>query len=117
MSQRSGPHTPLPLGIRPSPKPSLGSLRKRSQDPDAFRPRRAGQLPVEVASDRPRSGGRLQIRSAEEPDLAGPKPITHRPENDKEVLTEEGLGLMLSRSVCAADAAHRRPDQRTDCRV
>ena len=45
------------------------------------------------------------------------EPITHRPEHDKEVLTEEGLGLMLSRSVSAADAAHRRPDQRTDCRV
>jgi hypothetical protein len=33
--------------MRPSPKPSFGSFRKRSQDPDPFRPRRAGQLPVE----------------------------------------------------------------------
>ncbi len=40
-------------------------------------------------------------------------PVTSRPENDKEVLTEEGLGLMLSRSVSTADAAHCRPDQRT----
>ena len=41
------------------------------------------------------------------------EPIAHRPDNDEEVLTEEWLGLMLSRSVSAANAAHRRPDQRT----
>ena len=45
------------------------------------------------------------------------EPVAHRRHNDKEVLTEEGLGLMLSRSVSAADAAHRRPDQRTGRRV
>ena len=45
------------------------------------------------------------------------EPVTRRPENDKEVLTEEGLGLMLSRSVSTADAAHCRPDQRTGRRV
>lgn len=105
-------NTPLAKAI------SLGSLRKRSQDPDPFNPRRAGQLPVE--------GGERQAALRRPPGKSDQQkspisqvlePITHRPENDKEVLTEEGLGLMLSRSVSAADAAHRRPDQRTDCRV
>ena len=41
----------------------------------------------------------------------------HRPENGEEVLTEKRLSLMLSRSVSTANAAHRRPDQRTDGRV
>ncbi len=45
------------------------------------------------------------------------EPIAHRPENGKKVLTEQRLGLTLSRSVSASDAAHRRPDQRTRDRV
>ena len=45
------------------------------------------------------------------------EPITHRPEHDEEVLMEEGSGLMLSRAVSTADAAHRRPNQRTGGQV
>src|SRR5208282_4016647 len=61
MSPRSAPHMPLPLGIRPSPKPSLGSLRKRPQDPDPFRPRCAGQLPVEGGERQSALLGKRQI--------------------------------------------------------
>ena len=46
ISPRSAPHMPLPLGIRPSPKPSSGSLRKAVPGPGPFRPRHAGQLPA-----------------------------------------------------------------------
>ena len=45
------------------------------------------------------------------------EPITHRPENGEEVLTEEGLGMMLSGPVSAANSTHRRPDQRPGGRV
>jgi hypothetical protein len=37
------------------------------------------------------------------------EPITHRPENDKDVLTEEGLGLMLSRSEALQSLRVRGP--------
>jgi len=106
-----------PAGNTPLAKAIIGSLRKRSQDPNPFRTRRAGQLPVEGGEQQPRpEADRNPIRRrARSRRSLSRSPI--RPENNKEVLTEEGLGLMLSRSASAADAAHRRPDQRTDCRV
>src|SRR5271166_4664376 len=118
MSQRPAPHTPLPLGIRPSPKPFIGVPPQAVPRPGPLPP-----APRRPASGRGwRATGRAPEAAYKSDQQKSPisqvlEPITHRPENDKEVLTEEGLGLMLSRSVSAADAAHRRPDQRTDCRV
>jgi hypothetical protein len=45
------------------------------------------------------------------------EPITRPCGTDKEVLTEERLGLPLRCSRRTANAAHRRPDQRTSRRV
>jgi hypothetical protein len=45
------------------------------------------------------------------------EPIAHRPEDDKEVFTQEGFGLTLCCSMSASDAAHRHSDQRAGGRV
>src|SRR5271165_2771004 len=96
------------IGVPPQAVPRLGPLPPAQRRPASGRGWRATAAlrrpPANPISRRARSRRSLS-RS----------PIA--PRTTKEVLTEEGLGLMLSRSVSAADAAHRRPDQRTDCRV
>src|SRR5271157_5207139 len=104
-------NTPLAkaiIGVPPQAVPRLGPLPPAPRRPASGRGWRAtGRAPEAACKSDQQKSPISQVL----------EPITHRPENDKEVLTEEGLGLMLSRSVSAADAAHRRPDQRTDCRV
>jgi hypothetical protein len=117
MSQRSAPHTRSRWEYTPRQShhlgPSASGPKTRTPSPAPRRPasgrgwRATGRAPEPACkSDQQKS-----------PISQALEPITHRPENDKEILTEEGLGLMLSLSVNAAAAAHRRPDQRTDCRV
>src|SRR5271165_2207112 len=100
-------NTPLAkaiIGVPPQAVPRPGPLPPAPRRPASGRGWRATGRPPEAATKSDQQNSPIsQVL----------EPITQRPENDKEVLTEEGLGLMLSRSVSAADAAHRRPDQRT----
>ncbi len=100
----SAPYAAPAGGIRPSPKPSLGSLRKRPQDPDPFRPRCAGQLPVE--------GGERQsalLRKRQIDGVIGAEPMCDRDrQSEPEPAPSRGSWRTLAIAV-AASAATIRP--------